>query len=69
MKQTRTLAKSLRDIYIGLSDTEQSSEEAVPGVTEMLTDQFDLSSEVSSSTRFISSLVDTVSRDREMQQL
>ncbi|KAM6092904.1 LOW QUALITY PROTEIN: A-kinase anchor protein 3 [Theristicus caerulescens] len=46
--------------YAGLSDTEQSYEEAISGLTKMLTDQLDLSTEDSSSTQFIGSLVDTV---------
>ncbi|KAM6211120.1 LOW QUALITY PROTEIN: A-kinase anchor protein 3 [Sarcoramphus papa] len=40
--------------------TEQSCEEAVSGLTKMLTDQLDLSREDSSSAQFIGSLVDTV---------
>ncbi|KAM6287596.1 LOW QUALITY PROTEIN: A-kinase anchor protein 3 [Spheniscus humboldti] len=46
--------------HIGLSDTEQSCEEAVSGLTKMLTDQLNLSREDSSSAQFIGSLVDTV---------
>ncbi|KAM9245549.1 LOW QUALITY PROTEIN: A-kinase anchor protein 3 [Leptosomus discolor] len=48
--------------HIGLSDMEQSCEEAVSGLTKMLTGQLDLSREDSSSAQFIGSLVDTVQK-------
>ncbi|KAM6420962.1 LOW QUALITY PROTEIN: A-kinase anchor protein 3 [Pluvialis apricaria] len=41
-------------------DTEQSCEEAVSGLTKMLTDQLDLSRQDSSSAQFVCSLVDIV---------
>ncbi|KAM6144562.1 LOW QUALITY PROTEIN: A-kinase anchor protein 3 [Phoenicopterus ruber ruber] len=46
--------------HIGLSNTERSCEEAVSGLTKMLTHQLNVSREDSSDAQFIGSLVDIV---------
>lgn len=46
--------------YTGLSETEQSCEKVIPGLTKMLTDQLNLSRKDRSSAQFIERLVGTV---------
>uniref|UniRef100_A0A8C0G921 A-kinase anchoring protein 3 n=1 Tax=Chelonoidis abingdonii TaxID=106734 RepID=A0A8C0G921_CHEAB len=45
-----------------LSEVEQSCEEAISGLTKMITDQFDISGKEGGSGQFIDSLVDTVTK-------
>uniref|UniRef100_A0A8C3XL29 A-kinase anchoring protein 3 n=1 Tax=Chelydra serpentina TaxID=8475 RepID=A0A8C3XL29_CHESE len=45
-----------------LSEVEQSCEEAISGLTKMITDQFDISGKEEGSGQFIDSLVDTVTK-------
>uniref|UniRef100_A0A8C8S6C5 A-kinase anchoring protein 3 n=1 Tax=Pelusios castaneus TaxID=367368 RepID=A0A8C8S6C5_9SAUR len=45
-----------------LSEVEQSCEEAISGLTKMITDQFDMSGKEEGSGQFIDSLVDTVTK-------
>lgn len=59
MKQQQNTGKATKG-HIGLSDTEQSCEEAISELTKMLTNQLDFSRQDSSTAQFIRSLVDIV---------